>query len=70
MDKFLDLYALLFIASTSALTQLKLGHADKAEQTLKNALASGWRAAGADQEKLMERVQELGENFLDNNRSR
>ncbi len=70
MDKFLDLYALLFIASTSALTQLKLGHVDKAERTLKDALASGWQAAGADQEKLMSRVQELNEKFLDNKGSR
>lgn len=70
MNKFLDLYALLFIASVSALAQMKLGETDKAERTLKDALASGWQAAGEDQEKLMGRVRELDEKFLDNRRSR
>lgn len=69
-DKFLDLYALLFVASASAQAQMRLGEYGKAEETLKNALASGWRAAGEDRERFMRRVGELDEKFLDNRGSR
>ncbi len=70
MDKFLDLYALLYIASVSALAQLRLGETGKAERVLKDALASGWQAVGADQERLMEHIRALDEKFLDNRGSR
>ncbi len=65
-DKFLDLYALLFVAATAAAAQVRMGDFLKAEVTLKDALAAGWRAAGTDQERLLGRIRDVDEKILDN----